>query len=102
MRKPFKNAFTLVELLVVIGIMALLISILLPALSKARETALRVKCGSNFHACGVAILNYASDNKGWVYPAYDLWGAQGCESDLWWGDQDLFLVRTEPGGGTHQ
>jgi prepilin-type processing-associated H-X9-DG protein len=54
----------LVELLVVIGIIALLISILLPALSKARESANTVKCGANLHAIGQGVAMYAAQNKG--------------------------------------
>ncbi len=70
-----KAGFTLIELLVVIAIIAILASMLLPSLSKAKETSKKTKCASNLHNMGLAMLMYADDHEGYVPRGND---------PLWW------------------
>jgi prepilin-type processing-associated H-X9-DG protein/prepilin-type N-terminal cleavage/methylation domain-containing protein len=63
-----RTAFTLVEILVVIGIIGLLVSILLPVLSRARRAAIAIQCQSNLRQLGTANLMYSQENRGWYVP----------------------------------
>jgi prepilin-type N-terminal cleavage/methylation domain-containing protein/prepilin-type processing-associated H-X9-DG protein len=75
LRGSTPSGFTLIELLVVVGIIAVLISLLLPALGQAREQAKRTVCLSNLKQGGHALLMYANENRGFLpaFPGQTYW-----------------------------
>ena len=91
-----RKAFTLVELLVVIGIIALLISILLPTLNKAKQQALRVSCSANLRSMGQAMMIYVQETG--YYPGHAALRQTGNPFAVWptrlrkiaRGNRDLF------------
>ena len=83
---PFRRrAFTLVELLVVVGIITVLISILMPAMSNARRQAERVKCAASLAQIGQAVSMYAGEWKGAIPVAY-VWPAKDWPRGYHWSD----------------
>jgi prepilin-type N-terminal cleavage/methylation domain-containing protein/prepilin-type processing-associated H-X9-DG protein len=82
-----RRAFTLVELLVVIAIIAVIMAILLPAVSRAREQANQVSCLSNLRQLGIAFISYCQENQGWMPRAAPYATSNDPESPqdfLWW------------------
>ena len=76
--RTHRAAFTLIELLVVVAIISLLVSILLPSLNKARETARGVACTANLRQINIAFHMFADDNNGHL-PHFN-----GTQSGSWW------------------
>ncbi len=81
------RAFTLIELMIVVAVIALLLAILLPSLAAARAQARDVKCRSNQRQLGIALNMYAGENRGSLMPlAYPSEGVpRGDAPVYWWG-----------------
>jgi len=65
-----RGFFTLIEILLVIGIIAILLTMLLPALKQTKDTSKKIKCLSNLQQIGLAVLTYANDNDDFMVPNY--------------------------------
>ena len=80
----FRRGFTLLELLVVISIIAVLMSLILPAVMSARQTARRVQCLNHSRNLGLGLINFSSQSSKSQFPAYGTWGDYISDSTNQW------------------
>ena len=89
-----KHCFSLIELLIVIAVIAILVSLLLPALNGAREKAYELSCKSNLKMIGTASTSYSADNNDWIVYVYDsAWKTNWGVEDYWTGKLRLYGLR---------
>src|ERR1051326_9536670 len=87
--KPHKRGFSLVELMVVIGIVTILLALLLPVITRVQERSRQLKCAAHLQQLGIGLQNYATNNHGWypgwsAYHAYHDPDAPGSDPGLGW------------------
>lgn len=89
-----RNGFTLIELLVVIAVIAIIVSILVPALRRARQQTKNTICQAHLRGSGLGLLMYQSDNGGKFYMPKD--GIWGSNQIMWHNDDGTLIDKDDP------
>jgi prepilin-type N-terminal cleavage/methylation domain-containing protein/prepilin-type processing-associated H-X9-DG protein len=97
--KPFRTAFTLIELLIVLAIIAIIVGLLLPGVQRARETANRIGCENNLKQIGLALHNYHDDYQAFPpgYRALAPYSDGATDTEPGWGWGSFILPYLEQG-----